>query len=308
MIVVVAASCTFESGAAGPDVDGGSGSAGSDTSEGGPGTTSVASGGGTGATSTGASTPTSTSTSTSTSPSTSTSANETTPGGRTDTSTSTSPGDSSESGATTGGIGCTEVLYVAGAALIGEHDQPFYDVLVALGTSVKIVQADISSTADADSVCLVVVSASSAGSDVADKFRDVPVPVVTWEYAIYDDMNMTGDVFDTDFGPADPQEDIEITDGGHPLAAGLSGTLTVLAPAPGRMSWGVPGPAADVVATLPGDAGRATLFGYGAGDMMVGLTAPAARVGFPALTSGPGTTINADGQALFEAALLWAAP
>lgn len=222
------------------------------------------------------------------------------------TSTTTGGGDSSETGATTGVFDCVDVLYVAGSPMIGPHDQPFFDVLVGLGADVTVVQDDLSTGDDANGVCLVVVSASSTGSDVADKFRDVPVPVVSWEYAIYDDMDMTGDVIDTDFGPAEPEEDTTIVAPGHPLAAGLSGTLTVLAPAPGRMSWGVPAAAAAVVATLPGDETRATLFAYEAGDAMVGLTAPAARVGFAALTSDAGTTINADGEALFAAAVTWA--
>jgi hypothetical protein len=211
-------------------------------------------------------------------------------------------------GTTTGVLGCTDVLYVAGSTDIGDHDQPFYDVLIGLGAEITVVQGDLSTAADADGMCLVVVSASVAGSDVAGKFRDVTVPFVTWEYAIYDDMQMTGVAQGTDFGPADPEEDVTIVDQAHPMAAGLSGTVAVAEPAPARLSWGVPGPAAAVVATLPRDSTRATLFGYAAGDMMVGLNAPAPRVGFPSLTAPSGATINTDGEALFEAALLWAVP
>ena len=302
LTVVAVTACAFNSAGAGND-------AGEDTrgdgdpsgSEGGPGgdsATSFVTSGASGDPSTSAATGT-------------TGPDDTT-GGPGPGSSGTSTGGSDATGSTgagsttTGTFDCTDVLYVAASTTIGAHDQPFYDVLDQLGANVTVVQDDLSVAADANGMCLVVVSASVTGSEVADKFRTVPVPVVTWEYAIYDDMDMTGDTLDTDFGPADPEEDITIVDAAHPLAAGLSGTLTVLAPAPGRMSWGVPAAAAEVVATLPSDQGRATLFAYAAGDAMVGLTAPAARVGFPCLTSDSNATINADGAALFEAAVTWA--
>jgi hypothetical protein len=222
----------------------------------------------------------------------------------------TSMGSEGSGGSSTGAgaFDCTDVLYVAGGGAIGTHDQPFYDVLMQLGATVTVVQDDLSVTADADGRCLVVISASCAGASVADKFRDVAVPVVTWEYAVYDDMAMTGTSLNVEFGAADPAEDIDIVDAAHPMAAGLSGTVTVVSPAPGRLSWGAPAAAADIVATISGVPGQAGLFGYAEGEMMVGLVAPAARVGFPALTAPNEATINADGRALFEAALRWAVP
>lgn len=143
---------------------------------------------------------------------------------------------SGDASTTTGAFDCTDVLYVAGSAEIDAYDQPFYDVLVKLGAEITVVPGPRASATDAEGRCLVVVSASANGSDVAGKFRDVTVPFVTWEYAIYDDMLMTGAAQDTDFGAADPEEDIDIVDDAHPMAAGLSGTVTVAEPAPGRLS------------------------------------------------------------------------
>lgn len=230
------------------------------------------------------------------------------PGTGPSTGTDTGSEGSTGPGATTGSFGCTEVLYVAGSEMIGAHDQPFYDELTKLGANLTVVADELSVTADANGMCLVVISATCSSTNVTDKFRDVPVPIVTWEYAIYDEMGMTGVTVGTDLGAADPAETIEIVDPGHPMAAGLSGTFPVVEPAPGRLGWGDPAPSADVVAIIPAEASRATLFAYDAGDMMVGLVAPAARVGFPPLTAPSGATINADGRALFEAALWWAVP
>src|SRR5688572_28607005 len=106
------------------------------------------------------------------------------------------------------------------------------------------------------------------------------------------------------WGIADPQDDIEIVDAGHPMAGGMAGVVGIFSGG-GRISWGMVVGDAQVVATLPGDSSRATLFGFESGAAMAdGFVAPARRVGFPGgQTPTPGTTQAVD---LFEAAVLWA--
>ena len=96
---------------------------------------------------------------------------------------------------------------------------------------------------------------------------------------LFDDMLMTGPVADVDYGSVSSAS-VAITDAAHPLAAGLSGTVTVTT-ANDTKSFGVPGPAADVMATAKG---RATTFVYQAGDPLVGGTtrrAAASLLGVP---------------------------
>ena len=89
----------------------------------------------------------------------------------------------------------------------------------------------------------------------------------------------------------------------HPLAAGLSGTVTVSSAA--TFTWGVPNANAVVVARPTSNATRASIFAYERGAGMVGLTAPGRRVGF-FLQDTTGAALNPSGRALVDAALRWA--
>jgi hypothetical protein len=131
------------------------------------------------------------------------------------------------------------------------------------------------------------------------------VPVLTTEPSILDDLMMTGTGLGSDFGTTPNQTQINVVDGTHPLAAGLSGVRTTNTTA-GTFAWGIPGPGASIVGTLTGNASRSTLFGYQVGSTMVGLVAPARRVGL-FIDSKAATSLSADGAALYDAAVRWAA-
>jgi hypothetical protein len=68
---------------------------------------------------------------------------------------------------------------------------------------------------------------------------------------------------------------------------------------------GSPNGNAIVVATLPGST-TAGIFAYDSGASMPGLTAPARRVGL-FLGDNTATSLTANGTALFDAAIRWAA-
>ncbi|HJX29599.1 MAG TPA: hypothetical protein VJ885_16980, partial [Thermoanaerobaculia bacterium] len=159
-------------------------------------------------------------------------------------------------------------------------------------------------TADADNKAVVVVSSTVNPADVAAKFRTSIAPVVTWESRIFDDLGMTGPTAATDYGAAGNQSRLDIVQSGHPLAAGLTGRVTVTT-APTTLDWGKPGAGAAVVARLPGTANRVGIFGYERGAAMVGLTAPARRVGF-FLGDTAASSLTPQGWALFDAAIRWA--
>jgi hypothetical protein len=172
--------------------------------------------------------------------------------------------------------------------------------LVALGYTVTTVDDNLTVPGDATGKQLLVISSTTSSANVNTKYRTTAVPVVVWETALFDDFGMTaaGGTF------VAGQQNIVIAAPGNPMAAGLTGTVTVSSVA-GELGQGSPGPNATIIARLPG-ATTASTFAYDTGVAMPGLAAPARRV---ALYLGDTTaaTFTAGGGALFDAAINWAA-
>jgi hypothetical protein len=107
---------------------------------------------------------------------------------------------------------------------------------------------------------------------------------------------------------------LNISDPTHPLAAGLTGSQTVVTTAT-AFTWGKPDMNVVRVAALTSDATRYVIFGYDSGATMAGLEAPAPapprRLEAPArrvalfLTDATAFSLNASGGALFDAAVRW---
>jgi hypothetical protein len=195
-------------------------------------------------------------------------------------------------------------LLVVGDTTLAKGDSQFLASLTKLGFSVVVKDGVATTSDDANGKALVVVSGSSWSADVGAKFRDVPIPVVVFDAAVFGPMKMTGTKAGTDFGTIDADRRVMIIDDTHPLAAGLTGLVTV-ANANLQLSWGVPGGAAIKIATVADQATRFTIFAYAEGATMVGMAAPARRVG--AFVRFPDTVSYTDsGLMLFEAAALWA--
>jgi len=193
-----------------------------------------------------------------------------------------------------------EAAFIVGSTSLGAGDAAVQSTLVAMGYTVIVIDDGACSASDANGKALVVISATVKDRTVGGTFRDVTVPVLLWEHGIYDEMNMA-----TSKGTQNKQTQADIVDAAHPMAAGLSGTVTVYA-SKDYTTWAVPTAAADVVATVRGDASKAVLFGYEAGDVMVSsFVAPAKRVGV-FVDADSASKLTADGQALFEAAVNWA--
>ncbi|RIQ11047.1 beta-N-acetylglucosaminidase domain-containing protein [Jiangella rhizosphaerae] len=190
----------------------------------------------------------------------------------------------------------------AGAEL-STGDQAALDRLELLGHPVEVMQGRDAVTADAQGKAAVVITSTLASSEAGSKFRDVPVPVLTWEAFVLDDMGMAtapGEAFRSFRLEVDPASD---------LSAGLSGTVDVYRGAD-RLRFGTPAAGADVAARLPGAPQQAALFGYATGAAMVGgMTAPAPRVALFLGDEGADPDVLTDeGLALFDAAVRWALP
>lgn len=204
-----------------------------------------------------------------------------------------------------------EALLVAGRVPLPPGDERVKERLERLGFRVTPKAASHVLPSDAAGKALIAISSTSLALDVTDvpgeltaKFRDSSVPVLTWEPRLYHDLGMTAGVeHQKDWGALRDQRRVVVTDAAHPMAAGLSGAVTVLSSA-NHVSWGRVAPEAQVVASLEGNPARAALFGYEAGATMPGLVAPARRVGL-FLFDTTSLQLTPEGWQLFDAAVRW---
>ncbi|MDA1273645.1 MAG: hypothetical protein O2960_06280 [Verrucomicrobia bacterium] len=201
-----------------------------------------------------------------------------------------------------------EALFVIGTVSIptlNASDTAIQTRLERAGFIVKVVQAPSSATADAGGKTLIVVSSTVASGDVAAKFCSVPIPVVNWEQAVQDDFSMTGNG-GTDHATIAGQLELEIVNPSHPLAAGLSGFVTIVNDLD-TFSWGLPGDAAIKIAQIPDDPTKFPLYACEAGAAMFnGFAAPARRVMLP-MGDASFEMFTEEGLKRFDDAIEWAA-
>jgi hypothetical protein len=195
------------------------------------------------------------------------------------------------------------VLLVTGSTTLNPSDSAIKTRLENLGYTVTVKDGASSATADATGKAVVVISSTVTPASVGTKFRTVTVPVVLWESGLLVNMGMTPSGSQNS-GTTNNQTQVKITNASHPLAATLSGNVTVSAS--NAMSWGKPNANGISVATLVGDTTKSVIFGYQTGAVMPGLTAPARRVGI-FMTDNTAASFTTNGGNLFDAAIKWAA-
>lgn len=185
------------------------------------------------------------------------------------------------------------------------NDTKAMDYLAALGFQVR--PADESAGPDTlKGVDLVIVSESVDAIDIGTKYKDTPIPLITFENDILGELDMTGYKNGTDYGTDDNQRFIWLVNAPHPLAAGLSaGFQNVLSDEHYKMNWGHPCLGAITIATLRGEPDKAAIFAYEKGATMNGeFLAPARRLSF-FLWQDTFEGLRPEGLALFRAAVLW---
>lgn len=215
---------------------------------------------------------------------------------------------SNSAGTTTGNMNLTikqpSALFVVGSTMLNTGDAAIKARLESMGYLVLLKTGAESATSDAAGKNLVFISSTPASSSIGTKFRDVAVPVLTWEAYLFDDLGMTGGVAGTDYLKLGSQSAISIINSSHPMAAGLSGLQTVYSTA-GYLEAGVVNSNAIKIATSSSDPSKVVLFGYEKGAVMPGLAAPARRVGF-FIYDNEAANMTPQGWALFESAVKWA--
>jgi hypothetical protein len=192
-------------------------------------------------------------------------------------------------------------LLVASTTVAHPEDKAARTRLEDHGYVVRVVDGTAATPADAVGQDVVLLSATVNAGGVKARFRAIPQPVLVWEQGLFPFMGMTGGVAGTDFGVDMQGTAIDIANTTDPLAAHLSGLVTVNTQA-GEVRWGVVAGAGVVVATLKDDPGKATIFYFEKGAALkAGASAAARRVGMfvrPDL-------LTADGWTLFDAAVAW---
>ena len=152
---------------------------------------------------------------------------------------------------------------------------------------------------------LVIISSTVASKNLQSGWRQLPLPLMTWENDYLDDLAMTGKRIDTDFGEVEKERYLWLVNAPHALSAQLpAGTLNVYkAQAP--MSWGKPGLGATTIATIYGQPEKVAIWGYEKGATMdYESLAPAKRLMF-FLNNETFTNLSEDGLKLFDAAIQW---
>ncbi len=198
-----------------------------------------------------------------------------------------------------------EVLLVAGAVPVNASETAIQNRLQSFGMVVRTILTGDAVPNDATNLAVIVISSSVTSGDIT-KYRDVPVPLINWEWLAFDGLGMA----DADYTSIAGQTDIEIVKSNHPLAAGLpAGMVTIFSSASAQIAAAYPVANATVVANAADGSGSAVLFGLEKGDALStitapGLKAPARRVGI-FLGGDTFTQLNTNGLKLFDAALAW---
>jgi glucose/arabinose dehydrogenase len=194
------------------------------------------------------------------------------------------------------------VLLVSGSTTLNAAESALRTRLVNTGHSVVLRTGTASVTADAAGKAVVLLSSTVTAADVNTKYRTVVNPVLAWEPLLFDDLGLTGTAAGSS-GTLANRTQVTIAQA-HPLAGGLTGTVTVTS-SPQTFTFGLPNGNAAVAARPAGDATRAVIFGYERGAAMPGLTAPGRRVGF-FVHDATAAALTPPGFTLFDAAIRWA--
>ncbi|MCJ2037090.1 hypothetical protein [Methylobacterium sp. J-068] len=154
---------------------------------------------------------------------------------------------------------------------------------------------------------LVILSSNIRSRDLLGAYRDLPVPVLTWESDLLDDMSMTGRKLGRDFGKDPAEHFVWLVNAPHALAAGLPAGINTVYAKDAPMNWGKPGLGAAIIATVPGEPDHAVIFGYEKGATMDYAAIAPARRTMVFLDNETFTNLTPAGTALFDAAVDWTA-
>lgn len=152
---------------------------------------------------------------------------------------------------------------------------------------------------------LVILSSTVASKNLKSGWRQLPIPLMTWENDYLDDLAMTGKRINTDFGEVEKERYLWLVNAPHPLSAHLPAGTRNVYKAQAPMSWGKPGLGATIIATIYGQPEKVAIWGYEKGATMdYESLAPAKRLMF-FLNNETFPNLSEDGLKLFDASVQW---
>ncbi|MFE5320568.1 hypothetical protein ACFQ88_17810 [Paenibacillus sp. NPDC056579] len=151
---------------------------------------------------------------------------------------------------------------------------------------------------------LIFVSESVNSGKIGDKFVNTPVPVIYAEPQSTSDTGMSETESYGSLTGSNAIKTIQIKDSKHQLAAGMQDKVDVYKDN-GKMGFAIPGKEAAVIATVPGEEQKATIFAYEKGAKNVRGNTVAAREMYFYLFNGEEINQTDNGWKLFDAAVNW---
>ncbi len=209
-----------------------------------------------------------------------------------------------EPGPGPGLTGPVDVLMVTANSNGTNDDQMVAAELNAVGFVVETVNDNTVTLAQAEAADIVLISTTATQNAVKDRLTPAVVPIVNYEQLLQDDLGLTGNG-SSNRGEQGGQKAIEIVDPSHPIVAGAyTGTVDVFTKFT-RSTWGKPAAGADVVATIPGNPTRSTLYTYDAGAILADGDPAAARRANVFLSSAGDGNLTPTGVDLLVRTLNW---
>ena len=152
---------------------------------------------------------------------------------------------------------------------------------------------------------LIILSSTVASKSLKSGWRNVEIPLMTWENDYLDDLAMTGKRINTDFGEIEKERYIWLVNAPHPLSAHLPAGVVNVYQKQAAMSWGKPGLGATIIATVYGQPEKVAIWGYEKGATMdYESLAPAKRLMF-FLSNDTFDNLSKSGLQLFDASVEW---
>jgi hypothetical protein len=195
-----------------------------------------------------------------------------------------------------------QVLFVTGSMGMILSDMTMIDRLTSRGFMVTVRTDMAVRDDDAEGKGAVLLSGSTSLANIMASFPQAPdleVPMLAMDENLEPFLNLTA-LADTDHGTTNGTQVAILGNAPDALKAGLSGTVTVFT-VEFNISWGVPGPDAQRVATVAGNPNEAALYVYDEGDDMANdEEAPAKRAFFFVRDSPTANLMTEDALKLFD--------
>lgn len=202
-----------------------------------------------------------------------------------------------------GATAAKKIVFVVATDPLSEADELIEKHLVKYGFQLEIHTQDEAQPVNIDGADAVFISESCSSGNIVGAYTDAPIPVITTEFYIIDEMGFAVDgTFDNT-----ARRIIVIADPDHPVAGGLEGEIEVTSePTDNEEIQSASAMQGDVqiIATLPN--GNASIMCYEKDAKSMGDAVVPARRIFVFPHSRAILVLTDDGWGLLERAVLWA--